>query len=345
MTNNWELGLSHASGDYVTFLGDDDGLLPDALEIARRFHEQWPDEILSWLPFTWLWPDSLAIEYRNLAQMHFGRQVRRVDSRAMLRDVLVGRSDWTTLPTLYCSFVPRTIIDKVKASQGRHFLASLPDVSSGITNLWFSNTYARAHRPLSCWGLSRHSTGVSQYFRVGSTGATFDRERVAAADEAWHRKVSGAELIVEARVADLYLKLKDRLFPNEKDLEVDMAVLLRRVADQAALRLHANRDEVGRHVEEMARRNGLDPADFPLAEPAGEPQRRFAYSIMSDQDMVSFAHHTDPRHIATIEDFVDYAARMCVAPQEIAGPDDAAEPGNFSTRFRAMTGRLRRLRR
>src|SRR5690606_33602508 len=121
---------SHASGDYVTFLGDDDGLLPDALEIARRFHEQWPDEILSWLPFTWLWPDSLAIEYRNLAQMHFGRQVRRVDSRAMLRDVLVGRSDWTTLPTLYCSFVPRTIVDKVKASQGRHFLASLPDVSS-----------------------------------------------------------------------------------------------------------------------------------------------------------------------------------------------------------------------
>src|SRR5688572_22351536 len=31
MADNWEEGLSHATGDYITFLGDDDGILPDAI--------------------------------------------------------------------------------------------------------------------------------------------------------------------------------------------------------------------------------------------------------------------------------------------------------------------------
>ena len=36
MTANFEFGLSHATGDYVCFIGDDDGLLPNALaELAQ----------------------------------------------------------------------------------------------------------------------------------------------------------------------------------------------------------------------------------------------------------------------------------------------------------------------
>src|SRR5213078_1360054 len=31
MSHNWELALAHASGEYVTVLGDDDGLLSHAL--------------------------------------------------------------------------------------------------------------------------------------------------------------------------------------------------------------------------------------------------------------------------------------------------------------------------
>src|SRR3954469_17118440 len=43
MADNWEMGLAQARGDYVTFLGDDDGIMPDALEIAGRFHDERPD--------------------------------------------------------------------------------------------------------------------------------------------------------------------------------------------------------------------------------------------------------------------------------------------------------------
>src|SRR5690349_16522507 len=36
MSANWELAVSHARGQYVTVLGDDDGLMPFALRELRR---------------------------------------------------------------------------------------------------------------------------------------------------------------------------------------------------------------------------------------------------------------------------------------------------------------------
>lgn len=37
MLDNWELGLSYATGEYIFILGDDDALMPDELEIAFNF--------------------------------------------------------------------------------------------------------------------------------------------------------------------------------------------------------------------------------------------------------------------------------------------------------------------
>ncbi|MEY2528786.1 MAG: hypothetical protein QOJ05_876, partial [Verrucomicrobiota bacterium] len=40
MTENWERALQAATGEYLFFLGDDDGLLPEACTIARRILEK-----------------------------------------------------------------------------------------------------------------------------------------------------------------------------------------------------------------------------------------------------------------------------------------------------------------
>src|SRR6185503_6927532 len=41
MTENWERALRQATGEYIFFLGDDDGLLPNACEIARSILEKY----------------------------------------------------------------------------------------------------------------------------------------------------------------------------------------------------------------------------------------------------------------------------------------------------------------
>ena len=115
LTDNWEQALSHATGDYVTVLGDDDGMMPDAIEIAERFHQQWPDDVLSWLPFSWTWPDAVIEPVRSLALLHLGSHVEVRSSRAFLEEILASREDFRMLPTLYCSFVPRALIENVRS--------------------------------------------------------------------------------------------------------------------------------------------------------------------------------------------------------------------------------------
>jgi glycosyltransferase involved in cell wall biosynthesis len=344
MADNWERGLDQATGDYVTFLGDDDGLLPDAIELAERFHADRPDEILSWWPFMWLWPDALPPDLRNLAQMHFGAHVQRFDSREVLKDVLAYRLDWTSLPTLYCSFVPRGLLDRMRRAQGRYFLAALPDVFSGIANLFSTEAYFYAYRPLSCWGISRHSTGASQYFRVGAAADRFDAE--LADGDAWHPRIAGAGPIVEARVFDVYLKAKDRLFPEDGELEIDMAALLRQIAARAARRFDSGRRELQRAVDEMARRNGLDPADFPLAPADRSPVDRFGYhSVPGAESVVRYYHFTDPAWIRTIGDFVGYAVRMCVPQEQVRIPPRSPSPEGAPASLAPLRRAARMLRR
>ena len=63
MTENWERALAHVRGDYVLFIGDDDGLLPDACAIAR--------EILNAKPYAFL--DNAPLEERRTQAVYTRR--------------------------------------------------------------------------------------------------------------------------------------------------------------------------------------------------------------------------------------------------------------------------------
>lgn len=60
MSHNWELALSHAAGEYVTILGDDDALLSHALRELDRLIRRTGTRVVRWMPrFTsgrqWPW--------------------------------------------------------------------------------------------------------------------------------------------------------------------------------------------------------------------------------------------------------------------------------------------------
>ena len=60
---------------------------------------------------------------------------------------------------VYNSFVKRSLIERVRAQNGKYFAGSLPDVTSGIVNAAFCKSFLSSSRPLSVAGLSQHSTG------------------------------------------------------------------------------------------------------------------------------------------------------------------------------------------
>src|SRR5436190_1490694 len=51
MAENWELALANTTGEFVTFVGDDDGLFPDACRLADAILRMTSVEIVNWRPF------------------------------------------------------------------------------------------------------------------------------------------------------------------------------------------------------------------------------------------------------------------------------------------------------
>lgn len=64
MASNWEFALGHVKGDFVFFLGDDDGLLPSACQDVADVLVFTNAKALAWENPNYSWPDSFASPHR-----------------------------------------------------------------------------------------------------------------------------------------------------------------------------------------------------------------------------------------------------------------------------------------
>jgi len=212
MTENWERALRCAAGDYITFIGDDDGMLPDACTVAARILSHNPVELLSWRPACYFWPKYVVEQRRNrlIVHLHQPDVIEEHSSRAALELFYRFRSDYSHLPMIYNSFVSRALVQRVQAKAGCYFIGSAPDVTSGIVNALFSECFLVAGRPFSASGLSHHSTGDRMYFSGD------DSSRRDAIAEAFCANDGGApSRNLRLFLGDEMLQVKQRLFPNE----------------------------------------------------------------------------------------------------------------------------------
>jgi len=319
MSDNWERALEHVHGDYIAYLGDDDGLMPDAVEVAERFHRERPELIVSWLPFEWRWPDAVKESERNRSRMYLGSRAELTSSRDLLVDIYASRQHFVRLPSIYCSFVPVRLVETARTSQGRYFNSPIPDTYSGLVNLAFSEEFVYSFRPLSTWGVSRHSIGSSQVYNVGESHGVFNSENLESWGNQVDERLSERDFIVEVLVADVYLKAKQSLFPDDDEISLDMESFLNYLCQtNIARRFHTMEDRFRNAIREMATKNGLDPERFIPMFPDDPAYPKLDYTTDVARDVTHFFWFTQPSDVRTIEDFVDYAFRLCAAPEEIA---------------------------
>jgi hypothetical protein len=216
MTENWERALAHVRGDYVLFIGDDDGLLPDACAIARGILQAHPNEILSWPFASYYWPRYFDPEIANRLSAASGEKLLCTlkDSRLLLELFYRFRASYVDLPMIYNSFVSRRVIERARALRGYYFIGSYPDVSSAVVNLFFSREFIHCNRPLSVNAASHHSTGHG----LVKSGDPVVQARVTAAAfgtiPIHPTMVPSADLTIS--MANEMLITKQELFPDEE---------------------------------------------------------------------------------------------------------------------------------
>lgn len=158
MSENWERGLDHCRGDYVFYLGGDDGVLPKGLVNAREVIRRFNPPALSWQKPDYTWPDA---DPPNTLQLRLPGPTTWLDARLVLKLLCQGLTNYGLLPNIYSSLVKRTTIDGIRRQHGRFFSSVTPDVYSAISLAKEFQYFLFSPYPFSLSGGSAVSNGMS----------------------------------------------------------------------------------------------------------------------------------------------------------------------------------------
>lgn len=164
MADNWEFALKHVRGEFVTYIGDDDGFLPGAITKAMRLLDETKMSALIWDKVEYCWPDYVDENMRNWFSLRSGRScLQVVNSRKRLEKVIRFREGYTRLPCLYNGIIKKSLLDRVStlSTNGLFFNAISPDVFSGLALSMVVDRYLLTDYPFSVNGASRHSNGTA----------------------------------------------------------------------------------------------------------------------------------------------------------------------------------------
>ena len=130
MAENWERTLATPTATSITFVGDDDGLLPDARQHRRRSCSTTPiprsspgSRSCTSGPSYWTEPVKHGCRRRVSADF----SVAAVASAPLLQRFFAFQAHYSKLPMIYNSFVSRSLLERVRERHGRYFIGSLPD--------------------------------------------------------------------------------------------------------------------------------------------------------------------------------------------------------------------------
>ena len=159
MSENWEFALQHVTGDFVMYLGDDDGLLPNACRDIATILVTSSTKAVIWSKPNYNWSSNLVSP--NEINIKICYDLVEMESRLLLRAVADGRTSYGRLPVLYAGFVSMETIVAIKNITGNFFHSITPDVYSGIVLADALPNYLYSFRPFSINGGSGHSTGIA----------------------------------------------------------------------------------------------------------------------------------------------------------------------------------------
>lgn len=158
MNDNWERALDAARGEWVTFLGDDDGLMPYTL---REFDvlTSIPDvRAIRWQYAIYTWPCMALAAEANRLQVQRCAATRMVPWRRAITGML--RRGGSPVPMIYYGLIHRSLIDEARHS-GPVFAGLSPDYYSGVLFAALARHFLDTNVPLSIAGLSGRSNGVA----------------------------------------------------------------------------------------------------------------------------------------------------------------------------------------
>ena len=151
-TKNYEFMLNYASGEWISILGDDDGILPNFFEQLDKHIDKHRDiEAIHTKVATYYWDNvqdlygDRVVDYQN-----FRAKPEIKNSKLSLFLSLAGILVRTDVPMIYTTgLIKRTLMNRIKKKSENFFFHSLiPDYYSMVCILYETRKYLQINEPI-----------------------------------------------------------------------------------------------------------------------------------------------------------------------------------------------------
>lgn len=165
MTTNADKAILHSEGEYVCFLGDDDGICPNALEYCRQMKTD-GIEAMRFTLGDYLWPDATSL-YENIGGRAIIEKISRKQTTLKCEDVLMdvvnrGFIDRGNLPSVYHGIVSRKALNRIYEKCQTFFPGQSPDISNGIATSLVMSEFVYTDDIVTISGASKFHGGVTK---------------------------------------------------------------------------------------------------------------------------------------------------------------------------------------
>lgn len=126
MTENFAFGVSHAKGEYIIIIGDDDGVMPNAIDKLSKFIDTHPSLLYTWPRHIYNWPSKdkdAKLERVALAQISRTTNLRLELKKVLTRGLLLN----SAMPNTYHSATHCSVFEKIKNETSQYHQTTNPD--------------------------------------------------------------------------------------------------------------------------------------------------------------------------------------------------------------------------
>lgn len=161
---NSDFAILNSSGEYISFIGDDDGVVSSIIDCVRWMKQNHVDVVVPSV-VRYLWPDFVT---RNdtictgelFIKEHYTCSTVCKDVNQVLSDSLKhGFVTRGSLPLLYHGIVNRKILNEIYKKCNTFFPGPSPDIANGVAMCFHAKKYVVIDFPIIISGISKMGGG------------------------------------------------------------------------------------------------------------------------------------------------------------------------------------------
>lgn len=163
ISENVDLAIAHARGEYVCFIGDDDGVLPNIIDCVKWMKKHDIDAVNPAVVI-YNWPDITTTKTADISGAlfydQFSYDIREIDPEQSLLELAArGFKHIQTIPKVYQGIVKRSCMEEIFRIGGTYTPGPSPDMATAVALSFVVKKFVQIYLPVIIVGQSQHVGG------------------------------------------------------------------------------------------------------------------------------------------------------------------------------------------